>query len=155
MGIVYNGNGIAIGANQLAKKYIDDPKLIPESRKPFVISQKAKLFFEQPCFLWKGKLYTRTDTIKFLANKLGGTHYDLDRDKDDMHVEEIQNQFGVIFDAVGNTRILAPGELAPLQSDPSTRDRVFDAIHLIVGDTASIFCKGIRSHEGQIRSLLN
>ena len=59
MGVIYIGNGTAIGANQLAQKYIDNPSLVPESRKPFRILQKPKLFFEQACFLWKGIMYTR------------------------------------------------------------------------------------------------
>jgi hypothetical protein len=154
MGTIYSGNGIAIGTNRLAQKYADNRDLIPERRKPFLISQKAKMFFGQPCFLWKEKLYTREDAIKFLANKLGGTHYAMDRHKKEIHVQEIQSQFGVIYDSPGNARILAPGELLALRADPNTRDRVFDAIQLTVGDTASIFCKGIRSYEGQIRYLL-
>ena len=155
MGVIYVGNGTAIGASQLAQKYIDSPSLVPEGRKPFRILQKAKLFFEQACFLWKGKMYTREDAIKFLANKLGGAHYNFERHKNDSHVEEIQNQFGVIFDGPKNARLLAPGELLPLRADPGTRDKVFDAVQLTVGDTASIFCKGIRSCEAQIRGLMN
>ena len=89
-----------------------------------------------------------------MANKLGGAHYNFERHKSDSHVEEIKNQFGVIFDGPNNARLLAPGELLPLRADPDTRDKVFDAVQLTVGDTASIFCKGIRSYEAQIRDLM-
>lgn len=154
MGEIYVGNGTAIGAGQLAQKYIDTPSLVPERRKPFKIEQKGKLFFEQACFLWKGKMYSREDAIKFLANKLGGAHYDFDRNKKEAHVEEIQNQFGVIFDTPSNARLLAPGEVRTLRADANTRDRVFDAVQLTVGDTASIFCAGIRKYESKIRELI-
>ena len=70
-------------------------------------------------------------------------------------MEEIQNQFGVVFDSHKNARLLAPGELLPLRADPSTRDKVFDAVQLTVGDTAAIFCKGIRAYETKIRDQMN
>jgi hypothetical protein len=143
-----------IGASQFAQKYLDNPDDRPDPRKPFLIKQKARLFFEQPCFLWKKQLYTRHDMIKFQANKLGGAHYDFNRNKKETHVEEIQNQFGLAFEDAGKARMLVPGEIVALRADPNTRDRVFDAIQLTVGATASIFCKGVRSYESQIRGLL-
>jgi hypothetical protein len=155
MGAIHFGSGVTIGASQFAQKYIDNPKDRPEPRKPFIIKQKPKLFFEQQCFYWKEKFYTREDMIKFQANKLGGSHYDFDRNKKESHVEEIQNQFGVIFEDTGNARILRPGELSTLRADPTTRDRVFDAIQLTVGETAAIFCRGVRSYEAKIRQILN
>jgi hypothetical protein len=155
MGDIHIGNGATVGASQLAQKYVDSPSLVSERRKPFRILQKGKLFFEQPCFFWKEKMYTRADAIKFLANKLGGAHYNWDRQKTESHVGEIQNQFGIVFEGLANARMLAPGELLPLRADPNTRDKVFDAIQLTVGDTASIFRSGIRSHENEIRELLN
>jgi hypothetical protein len=112
------------------------------------------LFFEQPAFYWKGKTYSRGDAIKFLANKLGGAHYDFGRNKTESHIEEIQNQFGVIFDSPTKARMLTSDELRRLRGDGASRERVFDALQLIVGDTASIFCKGIRSYESQILSLI-
>src|SRR6185312_16159405 len=51
MGAVRVGGGQLIGASQLAPKYLADSTKVPQARQPFTIQQKAKLFFEQPCFL--------------------------------------------------------------------------------------------------------
>src|SRR5829696_4316725 len=70
---------------------------LEEQRKPFLINDKAKAFFNQRFFWWNGQFYTRSDLIKFLANKLGGVHYELGRDKTDARIEEIQNHFGIQY----------------------------------------------------------
>jgi hypothetical protein len=45
--------------------------------------------YSQPQF------YTRTDVVKWLANRLGGAHLDFRRKDDETHIDEIKNYFGI------------------------------------------------------------
>lgn len=153
MGLVDCGHGLMVGPAALSGKFIQN-KI--RDRGNFKISQKAKLFFEQEAFWWKGRFYHRSDLIKFLANKLGGVHYDLSRNQSEAHVEEIQNHFGILYDhQKQNVQMLAPADIPILRADPKVRKNLYDAIQLSVGDTAAIFCSSIRKAEKDLRALLS
>ena len=96
-GLSQLGYGIVISPWAFTEKFANKPELLEEQRKPFLIDDKAKAFFNQRLFWWNGQFYTRSDLIKFLANKLGGVHYELGRDKTDARIEEIQNHFGIQY----------------------------------------------------------
>jgi replication initiation and membrane attachment protein DnaB len=90
-----------------------------------------------------------------LANKLGGVHYDLARNQSEAHVEEIQNQFAILYEhEKRNIQVVSPAEIQKFRADPNLRRNLYDAIQLSVGDTAAIFCSGIRAAEKELRALL-
>lgn len=153
MGPVDCGEGLIVKPAVSTRKYA--PGELQE-RKLFEIAQKAKLFFEQKMFWWKGQFYTREDLIKFAANKLGGVHYDLNRNLSFSHVEEIQNHFAIQYrHELKDIYIVPPGEIAALRTNPEVRSDLYDAIQLCVGDTANIFVRGIQRSADKIRALLN
>jgi hypothetical protein len=58
---------------------------------------KLSDFLKQPSFIIKGTLINREDVIKYVANKLGGAHYDNERKNDD----DLERKY-VLMDNVRN-----------------------------------------------------
>jgi hypothetical protein len=125
---------------------------IPTTR-PSPAPQEAKQFFQQRIFFWRGKFYTRSDTLKFLANTLGGVHFSFERLAAEKHIGEIKEYLG--FQVLGrNYQMLVGPKIAALRDDPVARDTVYDAIELTTIDTARIFSEGIRRSFDQIQAVL-
>ena len=153
MGIVDCGHKLMIGPGVRSGKFVEGQF---QNRGLFKIKQKAKLFFSQEAFWWKGQFYSRTDLIKFMANKLGGIHYDLDRNQSEGHIEEIQNHFAILYErAKNNIQIVSPPDIPKFRNDQDLRKNLYDAIQLNIGDTAFIFASGIRAVENDLRLLLS
>jgi len=152
MGLVDCGQNLMLGPGALSGKFVGNEI---KNRGSFKITQKPKLFFSQEAFWWKGRFYSRSDLIKFSANKLGGVHYDLARNQSETHIEEIQNHFAILYEhEKRNILVVPPAEIPKYRADPILRRNLYDAIQLSVGDTAMIFCSGIRVAEKELRSLL-
>jgi len=156
MGVVVFGQ-IGVGKSQVAQKYLgpDGKPTIPLGDRAVAPPepQKAKRFFEQKMFFWKGQFYTRADVIKMHANALGGVHFDFRRTEDETHINEIKNYFG--FELKGNnSQMLVGNDISLGRADPARRQQVFDATELVAMDTARIFADGIRASQGAFSSLL-
>ena len=153
-GAVVNSGNVAIGWSQYSKVVVEqiaaNTYKRPEPRSLAPIKGPAKEFFNQHSFFWKGQFYTRVDLIKFLANKLGGAHYDFDRNKSEAHIEEIQNT----LENPQNIKMLVGPDVFASKMDASKRPFIYDAIQLHVADTADIFCKAVRQSETEIRKAL-
>jgi hypothetical protein len=157
MGLVLFGTiGVAIA--QVANKHLaPDGKPIAQlddgssSARP--TPQRAKIFFDQKMFFWKGQFYTRADVIKMHANALGGVHFDFRKAQDEAHIKEIKNYFG--FELKGNNnQMLVGDEIDLARADPARRQQVYDATELVAMDTARIFASGVRTSEEAFVDLL-
>jgi hypothetical protein len=134
----------ADGSNRLAVE--DDAKGQP-SLMP------ASAFFNQRLFYWKKQFYTRSQVLQFHANKLGGVHFDPRRSKDEEHVDELVQFFGLEI-VGGNQQMLVGADIAVAKADPQRRGQTYDAMDIVALDTARIFAEGVSASRSQIASLL-
>ena len=84
MGVMFIGT-IGVSTAQVAQKHLG--KKPPSPRVPAAVPQLAKHFFGQKMFYWKDAFYTRTDMVKWLANRFGGAHLDFQRADDEAHID--------------------------------------------------------------------
>lgn len=152
---------VGVGAGQIAPRYLgpDGPTVpikAPESdNEP--APQRARAFFEQKMFFWKGEFYRRHDVIIMHANALGGVHLNFRRRDDEQHINEIKNYFGFEVRALGNNKnlqMLKGQDIASARADPGRRPNVYDATELVAMDTARIFAQGIRASMKTFTDLL-
>jgi hypothetical protein len=155
LGLINAGGGIIISPCHLSEKHQNRHDQIPPQRKAFKIEEKAQRFFEQPCCLWEGQMYKRKDFLIFLANKLGGVHYEMDRNRSEKHIDDIRNFFAVRHNLKARQiEIVPPGEIPNLRADAEARPFLYDAVQMVVGDTGKIFCQGIRKVQSKIEAVL-
>ena len=150
-------DSIGVGAARISAKHLDDdgkPKTpIDQGYRTTPVGHRAKMFFGQKMFFWKGKFHSREDVIKMHANLLGGVHLDFRRGDDEEHINEIKNYFG--FEIKPDThQMLVGDEIAVARADPARRRNIYDATELVVLDTARIFAIAVRSSQALFQALL-
>jgi hypothetical protein len=155
MGLVMFG-GIGAAIRKIAQQHLGlggKPLSEPDDRDYEEKPRKAKAFFEQRMFFWKGTFYTRVDVIRMNAIALGGIHFDPRKAQGKPHIREVKNIFG--YEIKGNINQMIIGdEISAGRADPVRRQQVYDATELIAMDTARIFANGIRASEQAFNTLL-
>ena len=153
-----NFNQASISSGRVARKYIKDNKVLaPNRRSQTVIKsipQKSRIFFNQKIMFWEKIFYTRSDFIKWHANKLGGIHYDFKRKINEGHINAIKNAFG--FEVNGNNyQILLGNDIEVGRANIHRRQHIYDTIELVAIDTARVFLEGIDKAKPVILALLS
>jgi len=144
-------NSIGLSIGQIASARLQDRR--PQAPIPAPAKQPVKHFINQKMFYWKECFYTRSDVIRWLANRFGGAHLDFRRQADEQHIDEIKNYFGL--EMIGtNHKMLIGQEIADGRADPQRRPRIYDATELIAADSARIFAIGVASSAAALNSLL-
>lgn len=64
----------AMSAEEIKKQY-------ENSKNNIRVKYSLIEFLNAPCVIYKGEVFSRVELIKFVSNKLGGTHYELDEKK--------------------------------------------------------------------------
>jgi hypothetical protein len=148
---------VGLGTSLVASKYreVDGTTKgnIDFGHRTSPIAHRANEFFRQKMFFWKENFYNRDDIIKWNANALGGVHLDFRRAAAEPHINEIKNYFGVEL-RPNNIQLLVGREISEARADPARRQNIYDAIELVVLDTARIFAKGVESSQASFQSLL-
>lgn len=152
MGLVWFGKlEVSIAQRNLSRPETATKPLAEHGKHP-VILQKASRFFDQKMLFWKGAFYTRAEIIKIHANSLGGVHFDLWQNEQE--IDEIKNYFG--FETLpGQSQMLRGQEIADRRMDPRRRQYVYDATELIAMDTARVFASGVRASQESFFTLLD
>jgi hypothetical protein len=152
---------LGISTGKTAERYTEKGRPNKYALPPVgaAAAQVANPFFDQKMFYWKGEFYTRSDVVKWLANKFGGTHLDFRRRDDEAHINEIKDYFGfeVETDDRGRlvgSKMLIGQEISLGRADPLRRSNIYDAADLIALDTARIFAEGVRASEKDFARLL-
>lgn len=81
----------ALSAQEIKAKYERDKKLIGKS-----YPVKLGTFLRQPSFVVEGILINREEVIKYVANKLGGAHYDESRSTTTKHAPTLEDKYALL-----------------------------------------------------------
>lgn len=152
MGLVWFGKiEVSIAQRNLATPESATRPLGEDAKRPDTL-QKAGRFFDQKMLFWKNAFYTRAEIIKIHANSLGGVHFDLWQNEQE--IDEIKNYFG--FEIVpGQSQMILGQEIATRRMDPRRRQFVYDATELIAMDTARVFASAMRASQESFFALLD
>jgi len=77
-------NGMTIQDITISNRVLDAKEIrdnYSNNSRPRLVKYSIEKYLSAPCITYEGETFNRTDLIKFVANKLGGTHYELEKKK--------------------------------------------------------------------------
>jgi hypothetical protein len=131
--------GVSIGHFQSSDNRTNPYDQVTAIRVPF----DYKAFCIQKLVFYKGRFYTRTDFVNFVANKLGGTHLRKPSFGKHQEIFEASNQLGFGVKE-GKVLIVAEEDMSDRRKvEETNKCTVYDLSFLATLDTSRIFAETV------------